>query len=57
MTQVGSVDGSRGAMLQALDSVLAQAVHAPSLHRVLYRLTDDIRTSDLDRDRMRRREA
>jgi uncharacterized membrane protein YqiK len=56
VTQVGSVDGSRGAILQALDSVLSQAVHAPHLHKVLDRLTDDIRTGDLDRDRKRRRE-
>lgn len=55
VTQVGSVDGSRGAILQALDSVLEQAVHAPSLHRVLDRLSDDIRTGELDRGRRRDR--
>ncbi|MFN4099929.1 MAG: flotillin family protein [Pararhodobacter sp.] len=54
ISQVGTVEGSRGAILQALESVLDQAVHAPNLHRVLDRLTDDIRDGDLDRKRKRR---
>lgn len=56
VTQVGTVEGSRGAILQALDSVLEQAVHAPGLHRILDRLGDDIRKGDLDRSRRRDRD-
>ena len=57
ITQVGSVEGSRGAILQALDSVLEQAVHAPNLHRVLDQIGDEIRDGTLDRkDRRRRRD-
>lgn len=55
INQVGTVEGSRGAILQALEGVLDQAVSAPNLHRVLDRLTDDIRTGDLDRKRSRDR--
>ncbi|PWE31565.1 flotillin [Pararhodobacter marinus] len=55
INQVGTVEGSRGAILTALESVLDQAVHAPNLHRVLDRLTDDIRDGDLDRKRRRDR--
>jgi flotillin len=55
VTQVGSVEGSRGAILQALDSVLEQAVAAPSLHRLLDRIGDDIRSGDLDRKSRRDR--
>ncbi|MBN8292088.1 flotillin [Rhodobacter sp. NTK016B] len=55
INQVGTVEGSRGAILQALESVLDQAVQAPNLHRVLDRLTDDIRDGDLDRKRRRDR--
>lgn len=51
--QVGTVEGSRGAILQALEGVLDQAVSAPNLHRVLDRLTDDIRHGDIDRKRRR----
>ena len=57
ITQVGSVEGSRGAILQALDSVLEQAVHAPNLHRVLDQIGDEIRDGTMDRkDRRRRRD-
>jgi len=56
LTQVGTVEGSRGAILSALDGVLSQAVHAPNLHRVLDRLADDIRTGDADRKRRDRRD-
>lgn len=56
INQVGTVEGSRGAILQALESVLDQAVQAPNLHRVLDRLTEDIRDGDLDRKRRRREE-
>lgn len=56
VTQVGTVEGSRGAILQALDSVLEQAVHAPGLHRLLDRITDDIRDGDLDKRRRDRRD-
>ena len=55
INQVGTVEGSRGAILQALESVLDQAVTAPNLHRVLDRLTDDIRDGDLDRKRRKDR--
>ena len=55
INQVGTVEGSRGAILQALESVLDQAVQAPNLHRVLDRLTDDIRDGDLDRKRRKDR--
>lgn len=55
INQVGTVQGSRGAILQALESVLDQAVQAPNLHKVLDRLTDDIRDGDLDRKRRRDR--
>ncbi|HRK69141.1 MAG TPA: flotillin domain-containing protein, partial [Hyphomonas sp.] len=51
INQVGTVEGSRGAILQALESVLDQAVSAPNLHRVLDRLTDDIRDGEIDRKR------
>jgi uncharacterized membrane protein YqiK len=54
VTQVGSVDGSRGAILQALDSVLEQAVHAPSLHRLVERIGEDIREGEFDKRRRRR---
>lgn len=43
VTQVGTVEGSRGAVLQALESVLEQTVHAPGLHGLLDRVRDDIR--------------
>jgi flotillin len=46
ITQVGTVEGSRGAVLQALESVLAQTVHAPGLNRLLERVQDDIRHDD-----------
>ena len=55
INQVGTVEGSRGAILQALESVLDQAVTAPNLHRVLDRLTDDIRDGSLDGKRRRDR--
>jgi len=55
ITQVGSVEGSRGAVLQALESVLAQTVHAPGLSRLLERVRDDI--SDDDRRSRRRRDG
>lgn len=55
LTQVGTVEGSRGAILSALEGVLSQAVHAPNLHRVLDRLTDDIRTGETDRKSRRDR--
>ncbi|MCC5989307.1 MAG: flotillin [Pararhodobacter sp.] len=55
ITQVGSVEGSRGAVLQALESVLQQTVHAPGLNRLLERVRDDIRDDD-DRRRRRRRD-
>ena len=51
VTQVGSVEGSRGAVLQALESVLEQTVHAPGLHRLLERVQDDIRHDDTRRRR------
>ncbi|MGP9791714.1 flotillin domain-containing protein [Roseinatronobacter sp. NSM] len=49
VTQVGSVEGSRGAVLQALESVLEQTVHAPGLNRLLERVQDDIRYDDTRR--------
>ena len=52
ITQVGSVVGSRGAVPQALESVLEQTVHAPGLNRLLERVRDDIRYDD----RLRRRD-
>jgi flotillin len=55
INQVGTVEGSRGAILQALEGVLEQTVSAPNLHRVLDRLTDDIRDGELDRKRRRDR--
>ncbi len=55
INQVGTVEGSRGAILQALESVLDQAVSAPNLHRVLDRLTDDIRDGEIDRKRRKDR--
>lgn len=55
INQVGTVEGSRGAILQALEGVLEQTVQAPNLHRVLDRLTDDLRAGDLDRRRNRDR--
>lgn len=51
VTQVGSVEGSRGAVLQALESVLEQTVHAPGLNRLLDRVRDDIRYDDTRRRR------
>lgn len=56
ISQVGTVEGSRGAILQALEQVLDQAVQAPNLHKVLDRLTDDIRTGELDKRRRDRRD-
>ena len=56
LTQVGTVERSRGAILSALDEVLSQAVHAPNLHRVLDRLAEDIRTTETDRKRRDRRD-
>ncbi len=53
ITQVGSVEGSRGAVLQALESVLEQTVHAPGLNRLLERVHDDIRHDDTRRRRER----
>lgn len=54
VTQVGTVEGSRGAILQALESMLEQTVHAPGLSRLLERVHDDIRYDD---NKRRRREA
>ena len=53
VTQVGSVEGSRGAVLQALESVLEQTVHAPGLNRLLERARDDMRLDDTRRRRDR----
>jgi flotillin len=53
VTQVGSVEGSRGAVLQALESVLEQTVHAPGLNRLLERARDDMRLDDTRRRRER----
>jgi uncharacterized membrane protein YqiK len=51
VTQVGTVEGSRGAILQALESMLEQTVHAPGLSRLLERVRDDIRHDDRPRRR------
>lgn len=56
INQVGTVEGSRGAIMQAMEGILEQAVHAPGLHRLLDRVTDDIRHGDLDRKSRRRDE-
>ena len=53
VTQVGTVEGSRGAVLQALESVLEQTVHAPGLSRLLERVHDDIRHEGTRRRRDR----
>jgi flotillin len=53
VTQVGTVEGSRGAVLQALESVLEQTVHAPGLNRLLERARDDMRMDDTRRRRDR----
>ncbi|MCC5968034.1 MAG: hypothetical protein JJU24_18100 [Natronohydrobacter sp.] len=53
ITQVGSVEGSRGAVLQALESVLEQTVHAPGLSRLLERVHEDIRYDEPRRTRTR----
>lgn len=53
ITQVGSVEGSRGAVLQALESVLEQTVHAPGLNRLLERVHEDIRYDEPRRRRTR----
>lgn len=55
ITQVGSVEGSRGAILQALDGVLSQAVHAPNLHHVLDKISDEIRDNSADRHNRKRK--
>jgi flotillin len=57
VTQVGSVEGSRGAVLQALESVLEQTVHAPGLNRLLERARDDLRYDETRRNRDRDRDA
>ncbi|HMO06578.1 MAG TPA: SPFH domain-containing protein [Paracoccaceae bacterium] len=51
VTQVGTVEGSRGAVLQALESMLEQTVHAPGLSRLLERAQDDLRRDDRRRRR------
>jgi flotillin len=43
VTQVGTVEGSRGAVLQALESVLEQIVQVPGLNRLLDRARDIMR--------------
>jgi flotillin len=53
VTQVGTVEGSRGAVLQALESVLEQTVHAPGLNRLLERARDDMRLDDIRHRRAR----
>lgn len=51
ITQVGTVEGSRGAIMQALESMLEQTVHAPGLGRLLERAQNDLRHDDRKRRR------